>query len=124
MPKESVDKIPKELLNTFEYKKDENYNFNIDENKSFEEQIILDETKAILANIFRDYWATPKQKEIIINKQNNDRRILEEQKRIKYNPDDIFKNKERVNLPIEIKKQNFFMKLIEFIKKCLINRSR
>ncbi len=45
-------------------------------------------------------------------------------KREKYNPDDIFKNrkKEEVhieqnnNLPVEIKKERFFTKLINFIK--------
>ena len=90
-PQESIDKIPIDLLDTFEHNKDKNYKFNIDENKRFEEQNLLDETKAILANIFRDYWASSKQKEIIVNKQNYDRRLLEEKKRIKYDPNNIFK---------------------------------
>lgn len=48
---------------------DKNCEFKVDINKSFEEQEILDETKAILANIFRDYWATPYQKERIEAKE-------------------------------------------------------
>ena len=37
--------------------------------KEFEEQEMSDITKAILANIFRDYWATPYQKERIEAKE-------------------------------------------------------
>ncbi len=121
LPQESIDKIPKDLLYTFEYNKDKNYKFNIEEGKCFDEQILLDETKAILANIFRDYWATSKQKERIDNKQNYDRKLLEEQKQIKYDPNNIFKNKEKQceenNLPIEVKKDNFISRLVTFIKK-------
>ena len=58
VPKESVDKIPKTMIDTFKTKMDKEYDYTVDVNKSFEEQDILEETKAIFANIFRDYWAT------------------------------------------------------------------
>ena len=80
MPKESVNKIPNQMIYTFKTKMDKNYNFSIDINKSFEEQNLLDETKAILANIFRDYWATPYQKERIEAKERYDRQKLEKEK--------------------------------------------
>ena len=83
-------------------------------------------TKAVLANIFRDYWATPYQRERILAKEKYDLEKLEEEKRVKYNPDDVFKNKEEIrkeqknnNLPVEIKKEKFFTKLINFIKNIL-----
>jgi len=99
----------------------------IDTTKSFEEQKLLEETEAILANIFRDYWSTPYQKERIMAKESFDREQIEKQKREQYNPDNIFKNnithdsdKEIANnLPMEIQKQSFFGKLINFIKKLL-----
>ena len=131
VPQESVDKIPKTMLDTFKANMDNNYDFKVDINKSFEEQNLLDETKAIFANIFRDYWATPYQKERIEAKEKYDRQKMEEEKRKQYNPNDIFKNKkinaEREeyiqneensnNLPVEMKKEKFFTKLINFIKK-------
>lgn len=55
--------------------------------------------------------------------------MIEEEKRIKYNSDNIFKNrrleKEKLtslkenesNLPIEIKKENIIIKFFKFIKK-------
>ena len=125
VPQESVNKIPKTMLETFEKKMDKDYVFNIDINKSFEEQNLLEETKDIFAVIFRDYWATPYQRERIKAKEKYDRQKIEEEKANKYNPDDIFKNKEKDNvvvnnnLPVEIKKENFFKKLISFIKKII-----
>ena len=62
VPQESVNKIPQTLIDMFKAKMDKSYDFEIDISKNFEEQNLLDETKAILANIFRDYWATPYKK--------------------------------------------------------------
>ncbi len=132
IPEESVNKIPTEMIEMFKTKQLVTYDFKIDTEKTFEEQELLEETKAILANIFRDYWATDYQKAKIIEKENQDREELERQKREKYNPDEIFKNKQQnINvqknlnenynskLPIEVQKQNIFQKLLGFIKKLL-----
>ena len=72
VPQESVNKIPKTMLETFEKKMDKDYVFNVDINKSFEEQNLLEETKDIFAVIFRDYWATPYQRERILAKEKYD----------------------------------------------------
>lgn len=126
VPEESVKKIPQIMIDTFKTNMDTNWNYKVDINKNFEEQELLDETKAIFANIFRDYWATPYQKERIEAKEKYDRQILEQEKKEQYNPDDIFKTKqnnnidkveEDNNLPIEVKKERFFSKIITFFKK-------
>lgn len=139
VPEESINKIPKEMRNMFEAKQLKTYKFQLDTEKSFEEQELLEETKAILANIFRDYWATDYQRTRILEKENQDREELERQKGEKYNPDNIFKNKNtntnnntvnqdigeqlnkeyNENLLTEIQKQNIFRKLLKFIKKLL-----
>ena len=61
MPKEDVDKIPKEMIEMFENKKEKSYVFMVKETDDFANLNILDETEAIFVNIFRDYWATPEQ---------------------------------------------------------------
>lgn len=131
VPQESVNKIPKSMIDTFKAKMNKNYDFKVDINKNFEEQELLEETNAILANIFRDYWATPYQKEKIEEKERYDRNKMEEEKRAIYNTVDLFKNRNIVNnkneikeninanLPMEIKKEKFYEKLIKFIKKIL-----
>ena len=129
VPKESVDKIPQSMLYTFNVKMDRGYNFKVDINKGFEEQELLNETKAILANIFKDYWATPYQKKRIEAKEKYDRQKIEEKKKAKYNPNIFNKNKiqndaingqqeKKINnLPIEIKKERFYNKILKFLKK-------
>ena len=124
VPKESINKIPQTMIDTFNAKMDNTYNFSIDINKSFEEQELLEETKAILANIFRDYWATPYQKERIQAKERYDWQKIEEEKKNNY---DIFKKDNKIdnkgnesvenNLPIEVKKEHFYNKIINFFKK-------
>ena len=122
VPDEDVQKIPEEKLEFYKTNMDNEYHYKLDMTKEFEEQEMSEITKAILANIFRDYWAMPYQKERIEAKEKYDLEKLEEEKREKYNPDNIFKNKEEetivenINLPVEIKKQTFFKKLISFIK--------
>ena len=128
VPQESVDKIPDKMINMFKIKMDKNWNFEVDINKPFEEQELLDETKAILANIFRDYWATPYQREKIEAREKYELEKIEEEKRKKYNPDDIFKNNKvqeveekpqeiENNLPVEVKKEKFFERLMGVIKR-------
>lgn len=102
VPKESVDKIPQTIIDTFKAKMDNNHKFKVDINKSFEEQQLLDETKAIFANIFRDYWATPYQKEKIKAKEKYDRQYAEKQKEEKYNLDDVFNKKQSIKENINI----------------------
>ena len=122
VPDEDVQKIPEEKLEFYKINMDKEYIYNLDMTKEFEEQEMSEITKTILANIFRDYWATPYQKEKIKAKEKYDLEKIEEEKREKYNPDNIFKNRkeetvtENTNLPVEIKKETFFKKLISFIK--------
>lgn len=131
VPDKDVLKIPKEMRKMFEDEMDKNYNFSIDTQKTIEEQELLNETKAILSNIFVDYWATPYQRERIIEKQNYERKVIEQQKSEKYNPNNIFKKistfeiKETVNkntpdnsnLPVDVKKEKFYQKIVNFIKR-------
>lgn len=122
VPDEDVKKIPKEKLDFYKENMDKTYNYEVDETKEFKEQQMLDKTKAVLANIYRDYWASSTEREEIKAKQKQELYMLEEEKRKKYNPDDIFKNKkqpntvENTNKPVEIKKETFFNRLISLIK--------
>lgn len=126
VPEEDLVKIPKEMIEMFNKKMDKKYSFTIDLEKEIEEQILLDETKAILANIFMDYWATEQQRFEIKTKKMYEMQKLEDEKKQKYNPDALFiKEVPQVNkdineknkLPIELKKDSFYKKIIKFFKK-------
>lgn len=121
---ENQKKIPKELIDAFEENKDINYNFYLDYSKDLKSQNISEFTKAILKNLYRDYWVTEEKRKIINLKEQQERNELEKLKREKYNPDNIFKKDEPVlaakntNLPVEVKeeKQSFLAKIISKIK--------
>ena len=122
-PKESVEKIPKEKLEVYLYKMDKTYNYKVDTSKTFEQQKMSEKTKAIFANIFRDYWATDYQRERIKAKEQYDLEQIEKEKYEKYNPDDIFKNRKSENIQDETLSNNVAMtEYKEPIFKRIINK--
>ena len=92
---ESVEKIPKDVMQMYEENKDENYEFEFDRNKSFDDQDISQLAKVLIANIFTDYIATEEEREYLNYRDKQELDRLEEEKRNTYNPDDIFKNRNK-----------------------------
>lgn len=95
IPIEDYDKIPKNRINLFKAYANNDYAFWYDITKTLDEQNVSKTAKAIIAILFRDYWATELQKEKIIAKQNYDRMQLEEKKKERYNSDNIFENNKK-----------------------------
>lgn len=93
--KEDYEKIPNSKIELFETNHNKEYIFKYNPNKTLDEQNVSKTAKAIIAILFRDYWATEIQKEKIITKQNYDRMQLEEKKKERYNSDNIFKNNKK-----------------------------
>ena len=91
IPKTDYEKIPEEVLKAIDINADHTYNFNIDEKKSIKDQKISELTKAMLENFYRDYWVTNIEKNKIMEEEKIKRKEIEDEKRIKYNPNDIFK---------------------------------
>ena len=85
-------KIPKEKIDFYEKHKDRKYDFKINPNIDLAEQNISRKANAILVSLFRDYFATAKQKEILKNLLQQNQEKLEKEKYLKYNPDNIFNN--------------------------------
>lgn len=65
-------KIPPKLIATFQKYKDPNYKFQFIKG-NFDEQHLLYETQVILAILFRDYWSTPYQRDVIKSKEQKDK---------------------------------------------------
>ncbi len=102
---EEYKKIPSELIDMFIKYKDTNYEYTIKET-DFEKQPILEETKIILAILFKNYWATPNQKEKIKLKENYDGMQEELIKREMYNPDNLFIKSDKQENVTECVKNN------------------
>lgn len=118
--KEDYEKIPKSKIELYKANANKDYVFNYNPTKTLDEQNVSKIAKGIIAILFRDYWATPEQREKIIRKQNNDRIQIEMEKAKKYNPD-VFKankNKEEVKNKslVKVEKQKWYEKVIVFIR--------
>jgi len=124
LEKDEYNKIPVELLEVFEENRNLDYEYEVNEEQDLTKQPMLVETKAILLNIFRDYLATSEQSQKIKQWLQADREYLEKQKQERYS-NNVFENKGKnecnldkvdIQLPIEIKKQSIFQKIINKLK--------
>ena len=92
IPYRDYKKIPKDVILHYEKNASENCDFEYDINYSLDEQNVSKTAKTIIALLFRDYWATLEQKNIISNYEKNETIKEENIKKEKYNSNDIFKN--------------------------------
>lgn len=115
-PEEEYNKIPKEKIEFYKDNKDKDYAFVINPEIDLSEQNISPEANAIIVNLFRDYFATEEQKVKIKEILDLNQKKEEQEKREKYNPDDIFKkaNKNTEITNIETSENNTNTALIEY----------
>ena len=124
IPKEEYQKIPKEKIQFYKDNMDLEYKYTINPEIDLSKQNISEEANAIFITLYRDYFASEKQKEILEEILVANDKKLEVQKRKNYNPDDIFKPKQvEENYPVEIKKETFFEKLVNYIRKIFKRKS-
>lgn len=124
---EDYNKISPKYIDFFKANCNNEYDFEYDCSKSFEDQDLLDDTKYILFKLFEQFGATNEQKEKINIYRKNYYNKLEEEKRKKYNLDNIFKNKQSSNTYdskeniqdeqslVKIEKQKWYKKIFNFI---------
>ena len=132
MPDELVNKIPNEFRRMIEEESAKEYTPNIQE--PLEQQALKDETIIVLGLIYRDFLCSPDEK---IRLQEKDARELqkiqelqeaiEEEMRIKFNPDIVFKrenqsvieeiqpNEENTSM-IVMQEDNWYKKIYNIIK--------
>lgn len=130
-PQKEYSKIPLERIQFYKDNMDKDYNFTVNPEIDLDKQNISTEANAIIVNLFLDYFATEEQKikikEILYLKQEKEN----QEKRNKYNPNDIFKIKEKdkdinvqtvesnCNTALTEYKESFFEKFKNFIFKIL-----
>lgn len=118
---EEYNKIPPEIIEAIRMNKNEEYEYELDENLELKDHQMLPETKAILFNLFRDYLATPEQKEKIIRMQNEERQKNELKKQKRYNAD-IFANRQKEDIKQQNNEATQIMRYKENIFKKILNR--
>ena len=102
MPQELLDMIPKKFIKMIEEERDIQYITNIKE--PLEEQKLKDETIIILGLIYRDFLCLPEERKKLQEKDAKElgevKKTIEEEIKQKYNSDNLFNNKEKVETKI------------------------
>ena len=119
----SKNKIPQKLRKVFKMEKDKEYKKNINPNIPIKEQNLKKETLALIAMLNLQYWCedeNEKQRLKAIYAENEIK--YQDELREKYNPDNLFKNKQKEIKEkieeiamIEYKEDSLFTKIKEFI---------
>ena len=120
---EYINKIPQEVWDYINKNKDKNYVFEYDNDKILSEQNLNIDTISILTYINMEYLLKEKERRELLELFKKDDMVAEQQKKEKYNPEDLFKNKkeepkEPISL-IEVKIEKWYEKLFSFFRKIL-----
>ena len=122
-----IEKIPIKFLNFMKEIASKTYEFKYDKSKSLNEQNLKPETRGLIALVYQDYICNDDERKEYIQKSQLFTNKMEVLKREKYNPDNIFKNKnnyaesiEKIDSAeiaiVEYKEKNFLQKLFDKIR--------
>ena len=129
LPEKEKNKIPNSFLEQIKNNMDKNYSYKVEHIEDFENQEMLEETKRLLALVYRDYLASEEEKNKILQKEKEELNKEELEKREKYDVDvfakqkvkainEIEKNQNTENLELIVKEEKtWFSKFVDFIKK-------
>ena len=122
MEEEYVNKVPQKLRDLFKMEKEDNFSVNINIDKPLENQNLQKDTLTILAVLYINYWSESdeEKQELIKLFRDVDKRNEEF-----YSTDNLFKktgkmenlNDKTINGQLIVPKNNFFIKIINKIKK-------
>jgi len=122
-PKNEYSKIPKSFIDFIEENMDNDYEYVVGHIDDFQNQEMLEETRILLSIVYRDFIASSEEQKQIIKIEKNE--LLQEEKRIqeRYNPDNLFKNKEfkretvENNVAMKEYKESIFIKIKNWFKR-------
>ncbi len=123
--KDLINKIPENLINYINQNKSKDYDWKIDTNLPLEKQELLQKTKEILTVIYRDYMCNASEREELDKTLNKNELKYQNELREKYNPDNLFKKREKKiyseqveseDTSMVVYKQSLFRKILNKIK--------
>lgn len=131
LSKEEQSKISDNFIHFLSKNKNDEYKISIDPNRNLKNQKLLEETKALLKEIYISYFSSQAEKEQILLIDTYKKEVQENIKKEKYNYEDLFKNK--INRKskedkktiisnqslVLVNKENFIFKIFRKIKQLL-----
>ncbi len=127
---DDINKIPNKFMLFIKENASNSYSCNFDYSKPLKELNLTKEAKGLIAMICLNYWCETEDEKIKFRSHlNKNEQAYQERLQKKYNIDDIFKKREISNndenapesiinkLPVEVKSENIFKKLLNCLKK-------
>ena len=95
-PEDEYSKIPKDKIELLEQYKDTGYEYSINPDVELSKQYISKEAKAMIIEIYKEYFATEHQKNVVDDILNHNQMLMEKKKEInyydKYSKNDFMEN--------------------------------
>ena len=128
LPEEEFNKIPAELINKIKREKDDQYKYEVTHIEDFRNQEMLKESRAILAVLYRDYWASDEERKEILEQERKEFLEKEEKKKENQNFNSMFNNRnvieQDVSQAVVQYKESLFKKIINKIAKWFGRKNR
>ena len=83
-PEDEYSKIPKDKIELLEQYKDTGYEYSINPDVELSKQYISKEAKAMIIEIYKEYFATEHQKNVVDDILNHNQMLMEKKKEINY----------------------------------------
>lgn len=101
---EIIDKIPERFIKYMKINMDNSYIPNINCNDSLENQDLLEETRELMAIVYRDYLVDDEERKVLLKNEKDIQEKIEAEKREKYKIE--FKQKEMPKELIKVENEN------------------
>ena len=122
--RDDVNKIPKDQIVLWKLNMKKDYDFKIQKNKTLEEQGLSNEAKAIISNIYKNYWATDSERAEIEAEEIKEKEYNEQAKFGLEELEKVFKlnkvksaDEDCTSVTIVEEKETFLSKILNSIKR-------
>ena len=122
MRKVDTDRIPEKFKQFLVQNQSTTYYPQLDHTKAIKDMELKEKTKDILSIIYSNYWCNKDEKLVFEKLLQENEKKYQKELREKYNPDNVFKDKEikiednKKQILLIEKKDTIFTKIIKFIK--------
>ena len=91
---EDFSRIPSDKIDFLKQNCDRDYDYKIDPEVDLDKQYISEEANAIIIGLYREYFATEHQRNVLDDILKHNQVLADRESRMKYNPDDVFESKQ------------------------------
>lgn len=103
---EDFSKIPSDKIEFFKQNCDKDYDYKIDPEVDLEKQYISEEANAIIIGLYREYFATEHQRNVLDDILKHNQVLADRESRMKYNPDNVFESKQEQSSESIVEKED------------------